>query len=294
MKHCPYCGKEYPDDAVVCAIDGESLTAPVQERTKVTGVWRGCYGYEPAGPHSETVVPFTLKLKQEWFGHFTGTVSEDEPAGMPGVGRIEGFFEWPTIQFTKQMPVGYIANPDGTRITLREYFIKHGHTCENEMPSAVISYEGTFLDANRVQGFWVIRPTRTSLPDGWGFNVSHTTGLWCGEFVTTDSEALPRGSPEQPFFDKSLLPEQDVLAQANSAFHSLGSFAVPDAEKILSRFDDAKIRFLLKQNDFLICRMPPFTAMWGGYSGMAPMIEIFVHSGDQAKAARIVTEDCKV
>jgi hypothetical protein len=25
MKSCPYCGKEYPDDATICSIDGESL-----------------------------------------------------------------------------------------------------------------------------------------------------------------------------------------------------------------------------------------------------------------------------
>jgi hypothetical protein len=27
MKTCPYCGKAYPDDATVCAVDGESLTS---------------------------------------------------------------------------------------------------------------------------------------------------------------------------------------------------------------------------------------------------------------------------
>ena len=26
MKTCPWCGKQYPDDAVVCAIDGKPLT----------------------------------------------------------------------------------------------------------------------------------------------------------------------------------------------------------------------------------------------------------------------------
>ena len=41
MKSCTYCGKEYPDEASVCAIDGESLqtvipTSPAQARLPVS------------------------------------------------------------------------------------------------------------------------------------------------------------------------------------------------------------------------------------------------------------------
>lgn len=32
MKKCSYCGKEYPDDTVVCAVDQNPLTAGVTER----------------------------------------------------------------------------------------------------------------------------------------------------------------------------------------------------------------------------------------------------------------------
>jgi len=131
-------------------VDENPLTGSVKARKKLTGVWRGTYGNESKGALGEKVVPFTFTLKQGWLGHFAGTVTEDAPVGMPGVGRIDGFFEWPTIEFTKQMPVGYIAKPDGGRMTLREYFIEQGHACENELPSPPIFYRGTFLDANRV------------------------------------------------------------------------------------------------------------------------------------------------
>jgi len=30
MKPCPYCGAQYPDDAVACSVDGNQLSAPVQ------------------------------------------------------------------------------------------------------------------------------------------------------------------------------------------------------------------------------------------------------------------------
>jgi membrane protease YdiL (CAAX protease family) len=33
MKRCPYCGAEYPDDTVVCAVDQQPLPQPVDERT---------------------------------------------------------------------------------------------------------------------------------------------------------------------------------------------------------------------------------------------------------------------
>jgi hypothetical protein len=41
-------------------------------------------------------------------------------------------------------------------------------------------------------------------------------------------------------------------------------------------------------------QMTPFTAITGGYSGMAPMVEIFVHPNDEEKAVEIMGEDNKV
>ncbi len=113
MKTCPYCGKEYPDDATVCAIDGRALPDLdlAVDRKKVAGVWRGVYGY---GVRNKAVgmrpVAFTLKLKQGWSAHFTGSVVEDAPYGTPGAGTVDGYYKSPTIEFTKQMPVGYIID----------------------------------------------------------------------------------------------------------------------------------------------------------------------------------------
>jgi hypothetical protein len=290
MKTCSYCGRPYPDDATVCAVDEQPLTGSVEARKKLTGIWRGAYGYDNTEASNEKVVSFTFILKHGWLGHFTGNVTEDAPLGTPGVGKVDGFFEWPTIEFIKQMPVGYIAKPDGNRATLREYFMEHGHACENELPSPPISYEGTFLDANRVQGFWVIKPIRVSLPDGMGVTLPQTTGLWCAEFNTTDTKAKPTNGPQQPFFDKSLLPDPEVLAKANSAFHSLGKFPVADAETFLKRFEMDNIRFEIERDNSAMRQMMPFTAITGGYAGTAPMIEIFVHLDDEAKAMTIINE----
>ena len=298
MKKCPYCGAEYPDEAMVCAVDGESLALDAG-RKNVTGLWRGAYGYNDAKFFAGKVVPFTLVLKKGWVGHFTGTVTEDAPDGAPGTGSIDGYFGYPTIEFTKQMPAGYTATPDGSRITYREYFIKHGHVCDNELPGPVISYEGTFLDASRVQGTWVIKPHRVSLLDGWGFNVPETRGIWCAEFITSDPKAIPAGGPKEPLFDKSLLAQLEAATETESgggvsAFRSLGKFNVSDAEELLGKFERADLRIEINRDDSPMQQMSPFTAVTGGYAGTARMIEIFVHPEDEAKAVAILGDDSKV
>lgn len=295
MKACSYCGKEYPGDATVCAVDGEPLVnvssnGPV-ERRKVSGVWRGVYGYTSKGARADTIVPFALTLKQGWLGsHFSGTVTEDAPVGTPGVGRVDGFFEWPAIEFAKQMPVGYMFRPDGSRITLREYFIEHGHDCQDELPSPPITYKGTFLDVNRVQGYWLIKPRRISLPDGWGITMSQSASLWCAEYMSADARAKPSGGPQQPFFDKALLPAPEALAEANSRFRSLGQFSVADAERLLKQFDAENVRTEIGQDDSAMRMMTPFMASLGGYFGAARQIEIFVHPEDEARARGIVNQ----
>src|SRR3989442_8685507 len=68
----------------------------------VTGTWRGAYRYERSAPMLlRYPVPFALTLKQGWFGHFTGAVTEEATRGMPGTGVINGYFSFPRIEFTK-------------------------------------------------------------------------------------------------------------------------------------------------------------------------------------------------
>ena len=75
MKNCPYCGKEYPNDVAVCVTDGNTLLGGNEIREKVTGVWRGVYGIgKTQGLEEMRSVSFTLKLKQGWATHFTGSV----------------------------------------------------------------------------------------------------------------------------------------------------------------------------------------------------------------------------
>jgi hypothetical protein len=146
---------------------------------KVTGKWRGTYSYDPMEhiPKLEPV-PFTLTLKQGWFGRFTGTVTDDGPRGTPGTGVIEGYFSFPRIEFTKRMPVCCVATPDGRTITLREYLIEQGHTCERDVPHAPIFYEGEFSGASRAQGTWIIRAGPVSLGDGRAIRMPEVRGGW--------------------------------------------------------------------------------------------------------------------
>lgn len=89
MKKCSYCGREYPDDATTCAIDGETLPGLTSDRKKVTGVWRGIYGYGKRDTLAGMKpVRFTLRLKQGWLSHFTGLVTEDAPDGIPAQGLL--------------------------------------------------------------------------------------------------------------------------------------------------------------------------------------------------------------
>jgi len=37
MKSCPYCGGQYPDDAVVCPIDGNTLNSTTESQSAVSG-----------------------------------------------------------------------------------------------------------------------------------------------------------------------------------------------------------------------------------------------------------------
>jgi hypothetical protein len=292
MKKCPYCGKQYPDEATVCALDGESLGGVDMDRSKVTGVWRGVYGYGKRMNRSGLEpVPFTLKLKQGWFSQFTGSVTEDAPLGMPGTGSITGFFGSSRIEFTKQMPVSYLHDESGRRLTVREYLITKGHPCERDLPSPPIFYQGTLLDTNRVQGTWLINAHRIPLPDKQFLPMSGGAGFWCAEFITADVQASPAGGPKEPLFNKTLLSDKEVEDVEGIELRSLGKFNVADAEALLDRFGREDIRFQLKRDDSAMTEMMPFTAVTGGYGGTAELVEILVHPDDEAAARQIIHRD---
>ena len=295
MKTCPYCGKKYPDDATVCAIDGQSLSEPAAGRKKVSGIWRGVYGYGPRekqpgfGP-----VAFTLRLKQGWTAHFAGSVTEDAPQGMPGTGTIDGYFQHPSFEFTKQMPVGYVIKEDGTQITLRERLAEQGHPLQHELRSAPILYQGTFLDANRVQGTWILQPLRIPLPDRSTYATSGGSGYWCAEFITEDLKANPSGRPAAPLFDKSLLSSREVDDVEKAPLCSLGKFSVTDAEKYIERLVQAGILCRYNQDDSATPESMPIMEVTGGYAGTAPVMELLVNPDDEARAREIIGGDSQV
>lgn len=146
---------------------------------KVTGTWKGTYSYEPMEhfPKRDPMA-FTLTLKQGWFGRFTGTVTDDGPRSMPGTGVIEGYFSFPRIEFTKRMPVCYVAASDGRKLSLREYLSEQGHACERDVPHTPIFYEGEFSSPSRAQGTWIIRAGPVSLGDGRAVQVLEVRGGW--------------------------------------------------------------------------------------------------------------------
>jgi len=146
---------------------------------KITGIWHGSYSYDASAQVPELQpVPFTLDLKQGWFGRFTGTVVDDATRGMPGTGTVTGCFSLPRIAFTKQMPVCYVVTPEGRNITLREFLIGQGEICERDVPHMPIFYQGEFSDPGRASGKWIIRAGPHSLWDGRAVKFPEATGGW--------------------------------------------------------------------------------------------------------------------
>jgi len=151
----------------------------MEKRRKVTGTWRGSYGYsKPEILLTSARVPFTLVLKQGWFWRFSGTVTEDEPLGMPGTGRVEGYYSFPRVEFTKWMPVGYTKTKDGNWISLRDYLRSQQIACDRDLPHAPIYYEGAFYDTGRIKGTWIIREGHIPLPDGRALPIGGASGDW--------------------------------------------------------------------------------------------------------------------
>jgi len=146
---------------------------------KVTGIWRGTYAYDPSELMPQRApVAFTLTLKQGWFGRFTGSVTDDATNGMPGVGAVVGYFSFPRLEFTKRMPVFYVATPDGRTITLREYLSEQGQSCDHDVPHSPVFYQGEFSSPQRAHGTWIIRAGPVSLGGGTAIQLPETRGVW--------------------------------------------------------------------------------------------------------------------
>jgi hypothetical protein len=153
----------------------------------VTGTWQGAYSYEPLDRMSKREpVPFTLILKQGWFGRFTGGVTEDADRGMPGTGAIDGYFSYPRIEFTKRMPVSYVRTVDGRKISLRDFVIEEGQLCEHDVPHRPIFYRGEFPDCNHAQGTWIISAGPIPLGDGRIVKVAESKGSWSMEIAANE------------------------------------------------------------------------------------------------------------
>ncbi len=279
MKTCSYCGKQYPDDTAVCPADGESLQSGVSDRKKVTGIWRGVYGYGPleAKP-GFAPVPFTLKLKQGWFSHFDGTVTDDQPQGLPGTGSVDGHFSTPKIEFTKQMPVGYLVR-EGVRMSFKEYLLAEGHPCDHDLPAPAIFYQGTLLDGNRIQGTWTLDQSQPMFRNS-KLPLGQMAGFWCAEFITSDSNASPTGGPTESLFNKSLLSPAELEAVEPAAYVSLEKFNEAEFQVLIERILLTHIRFRTARGDEA--------------GEKEPLEEIFVHPDDLAEAKAILHPENEV
>ena len=159
-----------------------ALPLRLKTTENITGMWRGSYSYDVSERMpSRPSVPFMLTLDQGWLSRFRGTVVDNATPGMPGTGTITGTLSYPHIEFTKQMPVSYVASPSGRKITLREYLIERGYACERDVPHAPILYSGEFSDADHAAGTWIVRKGLIPLPDGRGCPVAELTGSWTME-----------------------------------------------------------------------------------------------------------------
>jgi hypothetical protein len=220
---------------------------------------------------------------------FEGGVMEEVGKGMPGTGAISGYFRTPKIEFTKQMPVGYLTGSDGGWVTLREHFISLGYKCTRELPSPPINYQGTLIDVNRVQGTWIINPHRIQLDDQWLASTHRTSGFWCAEFMGTELNADISGGPSEALYDKALLSPEEIEAVKGFEVENMGTFSVPDAERLLDRFEQEGIAHEVNRDKDAGWHPDPYFV-----HGKARLIEIWVATGDVERADAIIREDQKV
>jgi hypothetical protein len=215
--------------------------------------------------------PESLEARKTVIGVWRGVYLYTEPTALAAIKPVSF-----TLRLTKQSLLGHFTG-----------------TVTEDAPGPVISYEGEFLDARRMQGAWTIHPQKFPLPGGRAFLTSLVSGYWCAEFITDDLKADPVGGPTGLFIVEPTPPETELEtdpsgAPEDGAFRSMGKFAVMDAKELLKKFEQEHLRFEIDRDDTAMREMMPFTQVTGGYSGTAPLIEIFIHRDDEMRAIELM------
>ena len=164
-------------------------------------------------------------------------------------GAAGGTNTYPSFELNKRMPVGYMKAEDGSRKTLRESLVEGGMELHQELPGPQILYQGRFLDANRVQGTWIIQRNPIRLPNGKTFTPSGGAGYWCAEFVTEKLDANPAGGPGTELFNKSFLTSRELADVEPPPMCCLGEFSAAEVEQLAARLAAAEIYITIAAAD---------------------------------------------
>ena len=102
------------------------------------------------------------------------------------------------------------------------------------------------------------------------------------------ASSFAAGSIESP----ANIRQADADTKEPDGFRSLGLFDPFEADRLLKRFTEAGVRFLI---DKIEKRVFSSGGAWSGAGYVTRnLIEIFVHKGDKQKATRIISADWKV
>lgn len=118
MKVCSYCGKEYPEEATACAIDGKQLTAVRQTRIKKG--WLSFFGNVTAGPPLNEEQKTWLEQAFQWLLNEFGTecflnhkLVLPEPASFPD--KYQGTEE-DVVKVVQRVCAYMDLNPDAIEV----------------------------------------------------------------------------------------------------------------------------------------------------------------------------------
>lgn len=199
---------------------------------KVTGEWRGTRSDKPSGisPGLEPL-PFTLTLKQGWFGQFTGSMRVASPGGMADSGLVDGRVSFPQVEFTVRMPVGCDLSADGPE-GASSGSLEYGRTPDQEARQRVVSYLGEFSSPTHAQGTWVMNPAVLPLGDGRILDPPERRGTW-----TIDARSPVLRVPQTAWCPKTAWGAVLALVMLSFSFTTLLQFLVrssPAAHKWLA------------------------------------------------------------